>query len=115
MLSDFYRPGVALDFPKGGTQAIVAALVRGVTKHEGSHLHLNTHVSQLLIDEEARRCVGVATADGRRHREQERAGLALRMAWVRKSVPSANERPRRRAHRARLRAAHEVFGKGEVA
>ena len=52
MLSDFYRPGVALDFPKGGTQAIVAALVRGVTKHEGSHLHLNTHVSQLLIDEE---------------------------------------------------------------
>jgi len=66
MLSDFYRPGVALDFPKGGTQAIVAALVRGVTKHEGSHLHLNTHVSQLLIDEEARRCVGVATADGRR-------------------------------------------------
>lgn len=66
MLSDFYRPGVALDFPKGGTQAIVAALVRGVTKHEGSHLHLNTHVAQLLIDEEARRCVGVATADGRR-------------------------------------------------
>ena len=66
MLSDFYRPGVALDFPKGGTQAIVAALVRGVTKHAGSHLHLNTHVSQLLIDEEARRCVGVATADGRR-------------------------------------------------
>ena len=66
MLSDFYRPGVALDFPEGGTQAIVAALVRGVTKHEGSHLHLNTHVSQLLIDEEARRCVGVATADGRR-------------------------------------------------
>ena len=66
MLSDFYRPGVALDFPKGGTQAIVEALVRGVTKHEGSHVRLNTHVAQLLIDEEAGRAVGVATADGGR-------------------------------------------------
>ena len=66
MLSDFYRPGVVLDFPKGGTQAIVAALVRGVTKHEGSHVRLNTHVAQLIIDEEAGRCVGVATADGGR-------------------------------------------------
>ena len=66
MLSDFYRPGVTLDFPKGGTQAIVEALVRGVTKHEGSHVRLNTHVAQLLIDEEGGRCVGVATADGGR-------------------------------------------------
>jgi phytoene dehydrogenase-like protein len=66
MLSDFYRPGVALDFPKGGTQAIVDALVRGVTKHKGSQVRLNTHVAQLIVDEEAGRAVGVATADGRR-------------------------------------------------
>ena len=49
MLSDFYRPGVALDFPKGGTQAIVAALVRGVTKHEGCALHLNCHVAKVRL------------------------------------------------------------------
>eukprot|EP00908_Phaeocystis_cordata_P023802 Transcript_6256.p1 GENE.Transcript_6256~~Transcript_6256.p1 ORF type:complete len:380 (+),score=137.21 Transcript_6256:765-1904(+) len=66
MLSDFYRPGVALDFPKGGTRSIVDALVRGVTKHEGSHLHLNTHVQSLLIDEGGSgRATGVATTDGR--------------------------------------------------
>ena len=35
MLSDFYRDGVCLDFPKGGTASIVDALVRGVTKNGG--------------------------------------------------------------------------------
>merc|ERR1719191_2151363 len=51
MLSDFYRPGVALDFPKGGTRAIVDALVRGVTKHEGCALHLNCHVAKVLFED----------------------------------------------------------------
>ena len=40
--------------------------VRGVTKHKGSQVRLNTHVAQLIVDEEAGRAVGVATADGRR-------------------------------------------------
>ena len=51
MLSDFYRPNVALDFPKGGTGAIVDALVRGVTKHTGSELKLNAHVESLTYVE----------------------------------------------------------------
>ncbi len=43
-----------------------APQVRGVTKHEGSHLHLNTHVQSLLIDEGGSgRATGVATTDGR--------------------------------------------------
>ena len=62
MLSDFYREGVCLDFPKGGTTAIVDALVRGVTKHEGCCLKLNTHVERVLV--EGGRAVGVRTADG---------------------------------------------------
>ena len=65
MLSDFYRPGVALDFPKGGTKSIVNALVRGLTKHDGCHLHLNTHVASVDFDADSGRAVGVTTADGR--------------------------------------------------
>jgi len=64
MLSDFYRPGVALDFPKGGTKSIVEALARGVTKHEGCALLLNTHVESLLIDEAEGRANGVRISGG---------------------------------------------------
>ena len=63
MLSDFYKPGVVLDFPKGGTQEIVAALTRGVTKHAGCELHLSTPVESLIV--EAGRAAGVRLADGR--------------------------------------------------
>lgn len=65
MLSDFYRPGVSLDFPKGGTKSIVDALIRGITKHSGSELMLNTHVESLIIDENKGRVTGVRTRDGR--------------------------------------------------
>merc|ERR1712238_380840 len=64
MLSDFYRPNVVLDFPKGGTQSIVSALTRGVTKHQDCHLRLNTHITKLLVDQETGRASGVETADG---------------------------------------------------
>jgi len=64
MLSDFYRPNVVLDFPKGGTQAIVSALTRGVTKHQNCHLRLNTHITKILVDNETGRAAGVETADG---------------------------------------------------
>ena len=35
MFADWYRPGVQLDYPMGGSAALVAALVRGITKHGG--------------------------------------------------------------------------------
>ena len=57
MLSDFYREGVRLDFPKGGTASIVDALVRGVTKHDGCHLLLNAHVDKVEVEDG--RAVGV--------------------------------------------------------
>lgn len=62
MLTDFYRPGVVLDYPKGGTRSIVDALVRGITKHKGSNLRLNTHVQSLLL--ENKRAAGIITSDG---------------------------------------------------
>ena len=40
MLADWYRPGVTLDFPKGGSGEIVAALVR--PRH--AHIFLLTKI-----------------------------------------------------------------------
>lgn len=61
MLADWYRPGVVLDYPKGGSGAIVDALVRGVTKH-GSSVCVNSHVNEILV--EGGRATGVKLADG---------------------------------------------------
>ena len=87
MLSDFYRPGVQLDFPVGGTKSIIEALVRGVTKHDGCEIHLNTHVDSLLI--EGGRAAGVRTKDGRTLRAR-RAVISNADLWsTRKLVDAA--------------------------
>lgn len=62
MLADWYRPGVTLDFPKGGSGAIVDALVRGVEKHPQSSVHVRSHVEDILV--ENGRASGVKLADG---------------------------------------------------
>ncbi|GKY90954.1 hypothetical protein MPSEU_000068200 [Mayamaea pseudoterrestris] len=61
MLADWYRPGVVLDYPKGGSGAIADALVRGVTKH-GSKVIMNAHVDEILVEDG--RASGVKLADG---------------------------------------------------
>ena len=68
MLADWYRPGVVLDYPKGGSGAIVDALVRGVTKH-GSSVCVNSHVSEILV--QGGRAAGVKLADGTTVRAKE--------------------------------------------
>ena len=50
MLADWYRPGVTLDFPKGGSGAIAEALVRGIQK-KGGEVILNSHVSDILVED----------------------------------------------------------------
>ena len=62
MLADWYRPGVTLDFPKGGSGAIVDALVRGVEKY-GGKVCVNCHVDDILVKDG--RAVGVTLSDGR--------------------------------------------------
>ena len=42
MFAEWYRPGVVLDYPIGGSGAIVDALVRGLQRH-GGQLILNAH------------------------------------------------------------------------
>ncbi|CAM9718495.1 unnamed protein product [Discosporangium mesarthrocarpum] len=49
MVADWCRPGAVLDYPKGGTEAMVDALVRGVEKH-GSEVRLRAHVEEVLVE-----------------------------------------------------------------
>ena len=62
MLADWYRPGVTLDFPKGGSGAMVEALVRGVKKF-GSDVFVNCHVDEIIVKDG--KAIGVKLADGR--------------------------------------------------
>ncbi|GAB1538829.1 NAD(P)/FAD-dependent oxidoreductase [Scytonema sp. NUACC21] len=63
MFADWYKPGVMLDYPVGGSGALVEALVRGL-KRLGGELMLNAHVEQILV--ENNRAVGVRLRDGKK-------------------------------------------------
>jgi Phytoene dehydrogenase and related proteins len=62
MLADWYRPGVTLDFPRGGSGEIAEALARGVEKHEDSRVCTSCHVEEILV--ENGRASGVRLGDG---------------------------------------------------
>lgn len=61
MFADWYRPGVQLDYPKGGSAALVDALVRGLRK-QGGTLRLNAPVEEILIGHN--RATGVRLKSG---------------------------------------------------
>ena len=42
-MGDLYRPGASLDYPVGGSGAVIDALVRGIERHGGT-VRLSTHV-----------------------------------------------------------------------
>ena len=75
MMKDWYRPGVCLDFPRGGSGEIVAALVRGVEKgkvlgYSGtnsnpnrSSVETNRHVDEIIVRDG--RAVGVKVRNTR--------------------------------------------------
>lgn len=69
MMADLYRKNTCLDFPKGGNEALVGALVRGVDKHPGSQVLLKAHVEEIIV--EGDRAVGVRLKDGRIFRARE--------------------------------------------
>ena len=50
MFADWYRPGVQLDYPMGGSAALVEALSRGITKHQGQ-IKTGAHVESIEIAE----------------------------------------------------------------
>ena len=47
-IADWYRPGACLEYPVGGSAAIVEALVRGLKKH-GGELRLRSHVAAVDV------------------------------------------------------------------
>ena len=49
MFADWYRPNAVLDYPIGGSAALVNALVRGLERH-GGRLLLNSHVAEVLVE-----------------------------------------------------------------
>lgn len=61
MLADWYRPNVTLDYPKGGSGAIVEALARGIRKN-GGKLSLRKYVTKILLNEN-NEAVGVRYRD----------------------------------------------------
>ncbi|MDZ8242072.1 MAG: NAD(P)/FAD-dependent oxidoreductase [Nostoc sp. ChiQUE01a] len=60
MFADWYKPGAVLDYPIGGSGALVDALVQGLQRH-GGKLVLGAHVEQVLV--EGNRAVGVRLRD----------------------------------------------------
>ena len=62
MFAEWYRPGVQLDYPVGGSAALVNALVRGLERY-GGQLRLKAHVEEILVDNG--RAVGVRLRDGK--------------------------------------------------
>lgn len=61
MFADWYRPDVQLDYPQGGSAALVNALVRGLHKY-GGELRLNSHVEEILLDGD--RATGICLRNG---------------------------------------------------
>ena len=61
MFAEWYRPDVVLDYPEGGSEAIVNALVKGLTKF-GGELRLSRHVSEILIEQN--KAVGIKLRNG---------------------------------------------------
>mmetsp|Transcript_27526 Transcript_27526/g.36083 ORF Transcript_27526/g.36083 Transcript_27526/m.36083 type:complete len:626 (+) Transcript_27526:57-1934(+) len=47
---DLHRQGSALDYPRGGTDSIIQALVRGIEKR-GGKVHLGKHVEEILVED----------------------------------------------------------------
>ena len=61
LFGEWFEPGACLDYPLGGSPAVVAALVRGIERH-GGRVRLRAPVAEILV--ERGRARGVRLADG---------------------------------------------------
>jgi phytoene dehydrogenase-like protein len=66
MMKEWFDPNATLEFPKGGSQAMVDALVNGVVKHgkERGQVRLGTHVEEILLDPNSTAATGVSLRNG---------------------------------------------------
>lgn len=79
VLSQRFRAGAVLDWPLGGSDAWIDALVRGIRRH-GGRVELRTPVARVLIDA-AGRASGVELAGGRGTVRAARAVVSSLSAW----------------------------------
>jgi phytoene dehydrogenase-like protein len=66
MMSDLHRPGAVLDYPIGGMDSLIQALVSGLENH-GGELSLKSRVERILIEDQSGscHCSGVVLDNGR--------------------------------------------------
>jgi len=64
-IGDLHRPGAILDYPMGGMDSLINALVQGLKDH-GGELRLNSLVERVILEEDAGDavCKGVILSDG---------------------------------------------------
>ena len=61
MFADWYRPGVVLDYPRGGGGALIEALVRGFKRY-GGKLRFNSHVEEIIVENQ--RAIAIKLTNG---------------------------------------------------
>ncbi|CAK0810282.1 unnamed protein product [Prorocentrum cordatum] len=80
MMREFFAPGAVMDYPKGGTGALVEALVRAVERR-GGEMRVNSRVEEITVDG-AGRCTGVVLAGGRGPIRAAKAVLCNADVWT---------------------------------
>lgn len=65
MMIDLHKNGAVLDYPKGGVESLIQALVTGLERR-GGRLQVNSRVERILLDDSTGRaaCKGVVLDDG---------------------------------------------------
>jgi phytoene dehydrogenase-like protein len=61
MAMDLHKPNAVLDYPKGGMDSLIQALVQGLESNKGE-LRLNSRVNQFILEDGT--CKGVVLANG---------------------------------------------------
>ena len=51
MVEDFFKENAVMDFPKGGSGEMMAALARGVTKRDGCSVDVSTAVDEVIVED----------------------------------------------------------------
>ncbi|ASC73320.1 Putative NAD(P)- FAD- dependent oxidoreductase [Halomicronema hongdechloris C2206] len=88
---EWYRRGVYLDYPRGGSGALVNALVRGLQKY-GGQLRLQAHVEQVMVEQG--RAAGVVLRSGEELRAK-RAVISNASIWDTLKLLPAGAMPQR--------------------
>lgn len=68
MMKDLHKPNAVLDYPMGGMDSLIQALVKGISDVNLSELRLNSRVEKLLLstnEQGKATCDGVIMADGK--------------------------------------------------